>query len=97
MLTVTDAACAAMAELLAEAELPEDDPAVVRLFYGDEGLGVVFDEATADDNTFTHEGAPVLAVDAKLAEALEDQTLDVEQSEGGMELTLQASDPPAKS
>lgn len=87
MLTVTQAAAAHLAHLLAEAD-PEGQGFVVRLVYGPNGFGLKLDQTGPDDATFDHEGVTVLALEEELSQALAGKTLDVETTEQGQNLTI---------
>lgn len=88
MLTVTEAAGAHLAELLAESKTPEARDLVVRIVYEADGLALTLDQTRADDQTFDHEGVTVLVVDEKLSEALAGRTLDIAETETGQRLTM---------
>jgi Fe-S cluster assembly iron-binding protein IscA len=86
MLTVTEAAGAHMARVLAEAEGPDD--AALRIVPVDEGLALRVDSEHPGDATFAHEGKTVLVLDERMAESLAERTLDVQDAGEGPRLTL---------
>ena len=88
MFTVTEAAGAHLAKLLAEAETPEDENVVMRMSQGRDGFGLALGQADPEDTTFPHEGVTVLAIDEELSQALADDTLDVETTEDGTALLI---------
>lgn len=87
MLTVTEAACAHLSALLAEA--PDD--AVVRLAASDDALSMFLGDKQEGDETFHHGGRVVLAVESELAGLLGDASIDVEETEDGPQLVLAPS------
>ncbi len=91
MFTVTEAASAHLAQLLAEAETSENENVVIRISQGKDGLGLMFSQAGPEDTTFAHEGVTVLAIDEKLSQALANNTLDVETTENGTSLQLRST------
>jgi len=86
MLAVTEAAGAHMAQLLAEAEAPED--VALRFVHAERGLVVRLDNARPGDETFSHEGRTVLVLDEQVAQLLAENTLDVRDEGDGPRLTL---------
>ncbi len=88
MLAVTDAACAHVAKMLSEAEIPEEKDLVVRVIFQPDGLALTLDETRAEDATFDHDGSTVLAVEDQLSQALAGKTLDVQATEEGDTLTI---------
>jgi len=88
MFAITPGARAHLALVLEAADVPDDDNPVIRLFLGNEGLGLALDLEKPEDTKFEHEGNTILVVDDKLTQALEGKTLDVEVTEQGESLTL---------
>ncbi len=66
MFTVTEAASAHLANMLAEAETPEDKNVVIRMSRSKDGLGLTLGPAGPEDTIFAHEGLAVLAIDEEL-------------------------------
>lgn len=83
MLTVTEAAGAHLAQLLAQHGLPDD--VAVRLVSEGQGIALQQDSERAGDTTFQHEDRTVLLLDADVSQLLDENTLDLE----GTKLTLQ--------
>ncbi len=88
MFTVTEAAGAYLAKLLAEAETSENENVVIRISQGKDGLGLMFSQAGPEDTTFAHAGVTVLAIDEELSQELANRTLDVETTEDGTALLI---------
>ena len=88
MFTVTEAAGAHLAQLLAEVETSENEHVVIRISQGKDAFGLTFSQASPEDTTFPHEGVTVLAIDAELSQGLANRTLDVETTEDGTALQL---------
>ena len=88
MFTVTEAAGAHLAKMLAEVETPENENVVIRISQSKDGLGLTLGQAGPEDTTFAHEGVTVLAIDEELSQALANKTLDVETTENGTALQL---------
>ncbi len=88
MFTVTEAAGAHLAKMLAEAETPENENAVIRISQGKDGIGLLLSQESPEDTTFPHEGVTVLVIDEELSQVLENKTLDVETTEEGTGLQL---------
>ena len=86
MLTVTDLAAAHLAELLSDADAPED--VAIRFMLDDEGLALALDGFQEGDHTFSHGERLVLLLDDEASALLSDQTLDVEETEDGPELAI---------
>jgi Fe-S cluster assembly iron-binding protein IscA len=86
MLTVTDNACAYLAEMLDNAGVPEGTAA--RVIINEEGLGLSPDTPNDDDATFDHDGRTVLVLQQQLAEQLDERTLDTVDTEEGKGLAL---------
>jgi Fe-S cluster assembly iron-binding protein IscA len=64
------------------------DSVAIRLVAGRGGLGMRLDQPGPEDESFDYEGRTVLIVDARVAEYLEDRTLDVRATEAGPKLKL---------
>ena len=88
MFTVTEAAAAHLAKLLAEVETPENENVVIRISQGKDGLGLMFSEAGPEDTTFAHAGVTVLAIDEELSQELADRTLETETTENDTALLI---------
>lgn len=85
MLTVTDAAGAQLAQMLAEHGLPEH--VAVRFVHEGQGIALQQDEERPGDTTFQYAGRKVLLLNSQVSELLADNTLDVEDAK----LSLQPS------
>ncbi len=88
MFTITAAASAHLAKMLAEVETPENKNVVIRISQSKDGLGLTLGPAGHEDTIFAHEGLAVLAIDEELSQALANDTLDVETTENGTALQL---------
>ncbi len=88
MFTMTEAAGAHLAEMLAEAKTPEDENVVIRVSQGKDGLTLTLDEAGSEDTTFAHDGLTALTIDEELSQTLANNTLDVKTTEDGTALQL---------
>jgi Fe-S cluster assembly iron-binding protein IscA len=88
MFAITTQARAHLAQILAAADTPDEDEPVIRMFLGQENLGLALDLEKPEDSKYDHEGNTVLVVDEKLTQALEGKTLDVMQTDEGESLTL---------
>lgn len=86
MLTITDAASAHLAQMLADAEAP--DEVAIRIAVGEGGLVLALDAAHAEDATFDHEDRTVLVLDVEVSQLLEEKTLDVQDTEEGPQLAI---------
>jgi len=82
MLTVTEAAGARLAQILAQEDFP--DEVAIRLVREERGIGMQPDSERPGDATFEHDGRLVLLLDEQTSQLLVDDTLDVE----GAKLTL---------
>ncbi len=91
MFTVTEAAGAHLANMLAEVETPEDENVVIRMSKGKDGLRLTLGQAGPEDTTFAHEGVTVLAIDEEVSQALANNTLDMETTENGTSLQLRST------
>jgi Fe-S cluster assembly iron-binding protein IscA len=88
MLTITETAGAHLAQLLAEANQPEE--AAVRVERATTGaLTLRFDQVQPDDLTVEHEERTVLVFDTEIAETLGDKTIDAREAEEGTKLVIQ--------
>jgi Fe-S cluster assembly iron-binding protein IscA len=88
MLTVTETAGAHLAQLLAEADQPEE--MAVRVERATTGaLTLRFDQVQPDDLTVEHEERTVLVFDTEIAETLGDKTIDAKDAEEGTKLVIQ--------
>ena len=88
MFTITEAAGAHLAEMLAEKETPENENAVIRISRKKDGLSLMLGQAGPDDTTFAHDGVTVLVIDEELSQALANNTLDMQMTENGTALQL---------
>jgi Fe-S cluster assembly iron-binding protein IscA len=86
MLTLTESAGAHLAELLTQAQCP--DEVAVRIMREGEGWALQTDTARPGDETFEHEEKTVLVLDEEAATLLTDMTLDIESGETGPSLVL---------
>ena len=84
MLTLTEAAGAQLAKLLAD----EDLSAVARLIFRKDDFDLVLDYVLPGDVTYDHDGRTVLVLDEQVLQLLEDATLDTKDTGDGTELTL---------
>jgi len=87
MLTVTESAKQLLKETLRERS---DDPETgIRLSVKEGGqFGIVLDSESEGDQVVEHEGAKVLLVAPELATALEENTLDVQDTGEGPKLVV---------
>ncbi len=86
MLTVTEAASAHLAQMLADAEAPND--VAIRIVVREGGLVLALDSANTEDATFDHEERTVLVLDTEVSELLQEKTLDVQDTEEGPQLAI---------
>ncbi|HID75620.1 MAG TPA: hypothetical protein EYP56_06435 [Planctomycetaceae bacterium] len=93
MLQVTEAAADHLEKLIttamAEQELDEHKPMVIRFVSDAAGLSLMLDIERAEDITFDHRGKTILVFDRGVSELLADAVLDVKTSEEGTRLVLQ--------
>lgn len=82
MLTLTDPACTRLSEILDD--YPDD--VVARIILTDGGLKLRRGTPRPGDEVFEHEGRPVLLLDERVSERLENKTLDIRQTENGPKL-----------
>ena len=87
MLTVTESACAHLADMLDEANAPGG--AAARFVVGTEGLSLAMDAKKEGDQTFEHGDRTVLLVAPDVSELLTDKTLDLKATDKGPALTLE--------
>ena len=88
MLTVTEAAGAHLANMLNEAETPEEGEVAVRMLLREGQLAVTLDEPRTQDAKFDHQGATVLVIEDELAQRLDGKTLDIESDKQGSSLVM---------
>jgi Fe-S cluster assembly iron-binding protein IscA len=86
MVTVTDAAGAHMAQLLEQIDAKED--VVIRLVLDERDIMPTMDQPRVGDTAFSYKGKTVLVLDALVAEAMADHTLDIEEAEDGSKIVL---------
>ena len=86
MLNVSESACANLSKLLSDSGAP--DGACVRFILEGEELSLTLDGEKPGDATFVHEGKTVLVIDEDVSQSLSNKTLDVEDSEEGLQLTI---------
>lgn len=86
MLTVTEAACGLVDQLLHESQAPQGT--IARIIASPDGLSLVLDEPKNDDLTFDHEGKPVLAIAQHVSEAIPNHAVDVQETDEGPQLKL---------
>lgn len=88
MLTITETAGAHLAQLLVEANQPEE--VAVRVERATTGaLTLRFDQVQPDDLTVEHDEKTVLVFDTEIAETLGDKTIDAKDAEEGTKLVIQ--------
>ncbi len=87
MLTVTDSACATLANILETNNAPEN--VALRLGAAPQGgLGLAPDAPATEDQSYDHEGRTVLVVAPDLLTQLDGVILDTEQGENGPQLAI---------
>ncbi|MHC4442934.1 MAG: hypothetical protein ACYTF1_14435 [Planctomycetota bacterium] len=86
MLTVTESASGHLANLLVEAEAPED--VAVRFILEGQGLAMALDNERPEDEKFDHDGKTILLLDNQISELLADKNLDIETDDDGPQLAL---------
>ncbi len=86
MLNVSEAACAYLSKLLSESDVPDDVSA--RIIIEGNQMSLQPDDEKPGDVTFVHEGKPVLVIGENISQSLSGKTLDVKDSEEGLQLTL---------
>jgi len=86
MVTVTDAAGAHMAQLLAQVEANKD--VAIRLVLDEHNIIPTMDQARVGDTAFSYKGKTVLVLDALVVQAMADHTLDVQEAEDGCKIVL---------
>ena len=86
MIEVTEKAKQELKKMLSE---KMDNPlALLRLTQSHKGLGLILDVEMPGDKVVEHENAKILAVEQKLADSLQNVTLDVEDTSEGPELVI---------
>ena len=90
MLTVSPAASERLSQILVDEECPED--IAIRLVLEDNTITMALDHQAADDTTFEHDGRTVLLLDQQVAELLQEETLNVEDTPSGTILRLERGD-----
>jgi Fe-S cluster assembly iron-binding protein IscA len=88
MMNLTEAAGAQLAQILDHEKCPQE--VAVRLVYEGQGIAMTLDGERQGDTLFEHSGRTVLMLDEQVAQLLDTETLDVEQSEEGTRLTLRS-------
>ena len=86
MVTITDAAGAHMAQLLAQVEANKD--VAIRLVLDEHNIIPTMDQARVGDTAFSYKGKTVLVLDALVVQAMADHTLDVQEAEDGCKIVL---------
>lgn len=86
MLTVTEPAVAHLADMLVEAEAPDD--VAIRFVIQEQGLALGLDNERPGDATYAHGERTVLLLDEQVTQLLADKTLDVEDTAEGPRLAL---------
>ncbi len=90
MLTVTDSACATIANLLESNDAPES--VALRLTAAEQGgLGLSPDAPSDEDQSYHHEGRTVLVITPELVQQLDGVILDTELGEDGPRLAIRRS------
>lgn len=91
MLSVTEAACTYLTQLLEKSTIADDT--AVRIVPSTQGdLKLRLDTPRSDDTTFDHAGRTVLLLDAQIAQRLVESTLDVEDADEGFKFVLRKLD-----
>lgn len=86
MLTLTEAAAQLLAEVL---ERDEASNRAIRIAEGEGGWTMHLDHEEPEDESFEHEGRTIILLAPSVAEALEEKTLDVHNTEQGWKLRLE--------
>lgn len=86
MVTVSDAAGAHMAQLLAQ--IGAEDDRVIRLILDAHDIVPTMDQARAGDTAFSYQGRIILVLDALVVQTMADQTLDVQDTKDGLKIVL---------
>jgi len=86
MLMLTEAACGYLTTVLDNANA--QDVTAVRFVLEENTLTPMLDNSRPGDETFDHNGRPVLLLDAQVSQVLADSTLDVQATEEGPRLVL---------
>lgn len=91
MLTVTDKAAQFLREKLEQKE--EGLPDALRIVQTEDGFQLTLDNPKDGDHVIEQEGQSILLVDSEVGEALEEATLDLQESAQGSALILTAVPP----
>ena len=86
MLTLTEAACAYLAQMLDNDQAPEG--VAVRIVSDKDGLSMQRGRPEPGETTFDHAGKTVLVLDEQMSTTLTDKTLDIEHADEGPTLTM---------
>ena len=86
MLAVTEQATSHLKKVLDRPEVPQDK--CIRIHRKGPEFSLVYDEKSDGDKAYEHDGKTVLVVDEKLAEALDDKTIDLEIAQEGARLVF---------
>jgi Fe-S cluster assembly iron-binding protein IscA len=86
MLTLTQAAGAHLADILAERDCADD--IAVRLVCAESRRSLALDGKKTGDATFEHKGRTVLLIDEKAGQLLDGRTVDVKKTDTGEQLFL---------
>lgn len=86
MLIVTDAACSYAAQVLDNADAPDD--VAVRLLIDGDDLAMQMDKPSEGDSTFDHDGRVVLIIAEDVVAAIGIQTLDIDETDDGPTLAF---------
>lgn len=87
MLTVTDDAARFLAELLYESDTT-DTKSAIRFVREGRTINPILDQERPGDVTYGYAGITVLLLDEDVVAEFEDKTLDVEDTEEGLQLIL---------
>lgn len=86
MLTVTPAASARLARMLADLSAPAN--AAIRMVLEEQGLRIRLDRPTPNDLKFDHDGRTVLVLDERMSKILARKKVDVEHRDGRARLAM---------
>lgn len=81
MLTLTESAGAHLSQMLTEAEAPDD--VAVRIAIDSNQLVMQLTKYSEDDASLEHDGRTVVVMDPMVSQVLDENTLDVEQTDDG--------------
>ena len=84
MLTITEAAGAHMAEVLADTQ----EDFAIRFVLAGQNLEPQLDKPRSGDTTFDHNGRTVLILDEDVSQMLAERTLDMQETHEGPRLML---------